>query len=113
MDDLSIDIIENDGIKGLSESEDGKDSIDLIGDSEVSSVELLEEKTNKELIELFSVDPVSAVIEKAKLCNYDIENENLLRKQIETICLSSKLVKDSLLFSLLKNTFSRPILKNS
>jgi len=113
LDDLSIDIIENDGIKGLSESEDGKDSIDLIGDSEVSSAELLEEKTNKELIELFSVDPVSAVIEKAKLCNYDIENENLLRKQIETICLSSKLVKDSLLFSLLKNTFSRPILKNS
>jgi len=113
LDDLSIDIIENDGIKGLSESENGKDSIDLIGDSEVSSAELLEEKTNKELIELFSVDPVSAVIEKAKLCNYDIENENLLRKQIETICLSSKLVKDSLLFSLLKNTFSRPILKNS
>jgi hypothetical protein len=113
LDDLSIDIIENDGIKGLSESVDDKDSIDLIGDSEVSSAELLEEKINKELIELFSVDPVSAVIEKAKLCNYDIENENLLRKQIETICLSSKLVKDSLLISLLKNTFSRPILKNS
>ena len=96
LDDLSIDIIENDGIKELSESENGKISTDLIDDREVSSADLLEEKTNKELIELFMVDPVSAVIEKAKLCNYDIENENLLRKQIENICLSSKLVRDSL-----------------
>jgi hypothetical protein len=68
---------------------------------------------NKEIFDLFKEDPVSAVIKKAKLCNYGIENENLLRKQIETICLSSKLVKDSLLISLLKNTFSKPILKNS
>jgi hypothetical protein len=68
---------------------------------------------NKEIFDLFKEDPVSAVIKKAKLCNYCIENENLLRKQIETICLSSKLVKDSLLISLLKNTFSKPILKNS
>ena len=58
-------------------------------------------------------DPLSAIIEKAKLCWYGIENENLLRKQIEGACKSSKYVKDSLLLSLFKESFSKPILKHS
>lgn len=112
LDDLMIDIIDEWDINVVSEdiNEDLDDSEE---DNEVVSIATITEWLNKEIFDLFKEDPVSAVIKKAKLCNYGIENENLLRKQIETICLSSKLVKDSLLISLLKNTFSRPILKNS
>ena len=112
LDDLMIDIIDGWDINVVSEdiNEDLDDSEE---DNEVVSIATITEWLNKEIFDLFKEDPVSAVIKKAKLCNYGIENENLLRKQIETICLSSKLVKDSLLISLLKNTFSKPILKNS
>ena len=112
LDDLMIDIIDEWDINVVSEdiNEDLDDSEE---DNEVVSIATITEWLNKEIFDLFKEDPVSAVIKKAKLCNYGIENENLLRKQIETICLSSKLVKDSLLISLLKNTFSKPILKNS
>ena len=112
LDDLMIDIIDEWDINVVSEdiNEDLDDSEE---DNEVVSIATITEWLNKEIFDLFKEDPVSAVIKKAKLCNYGIENENLLRKQIENICLSSKLVRDSLLISLLKNTFSRPILKNS
>lgn len=112
LDDLMIDIIDEWDINVVSEdiNEDLDDSEE---DNEVVSIATITEWLNKEIFDLFKEDPVSAVIKKAKLCNYGIENENLLRKQIENICLSSKLVRDSLLISLLRNTFSRPILKNS
>ena len=112
LDDLMIDIIDEWDSNTASEDID-EDLDDFEKNTEVISIATINEWLNKEIFDLFKEDPVSAVIKKAKLCNYDIENENLLRKQIETICLSSKLVKDSLLFSLLKNTFSKPILKNS
>jgi hypothetical protein len=36
-----------------------------------------------------------------------------LRKQIEPLCSSSKVLRDALLVAILKKTFSRPILKRS
>jgi hypothetical protein len=68
---------------------------------------------NQQLIELFKQDPVTAIIEKAKSCWYGIENENLLKKQIEAICTSSKYIKNAVLLTLFKDSFTRPILKNS
>lgn len=112
LDDLMLDIIDEWDVNAVSE-DINEDLDDSEKNTEVVSIATISEWINKEIFDLFKKDPVSAVIKKAKLCNYGIENENLLRKQIETICLSSKLVKDSLLISLLKNTFSKPILKNS
>jgi hypothetical protein len=112
LDDLMIDIVE-DEIWEVSNENINKNSDEIDGENETISMEALAGWINKEIFEIFQKDPVSAVIQKAKQCNYSIENENLLRKQIETICLSSKFVKNSLLISLLKNTFSKPILKNS
>ena len=112
LDDLMIDIVE-DEILEVSNENINKNSDEIDGENETISIEALAGWINREIFEIFQKDPVSAVIQKAKQCNYSIENENLLRKQIETICLSSKFVKNSLLISLLKNTFSKPILKNS
>ena len=111
LDDLMIDIVDDENSEIQGKINDNLEEIE--GNTEVVSISTITEWLNKEIFYLFNEDPVSAVIKKAKSCNYDIENENLLRKQIETICLSSKFVKDSLLMSLLKNTFSKPILKNS
>ena len=111
LDDLMIDIVDDENSEIQGKINDNLEEIE--GNTEVVSISTITEWLNKEIFDLFNEDPVSAVIKKAKSCNYDIENENLLRKQIETICLSSKFVKDSLLMSLLKNTFSKPILKNS
>ena len=114
LDDLMIDIIE-DGDENTVTSPEQTNEINnnLADNQEVASIDALTEWLNKEIFEIFQKDPVSAVMKKAEVCNYGIENENLLRKQVETSCLSSKFTKNSLLISLLKDTFSKPIQKRS
>lgn len=110
---LWIEIIE-DEVEPLETLEDKP--LDINKSHEISETikeENNETTTYQQLLELFSKDPVAAIVEQAKSCWYEIENENLLKKQIDAICTSSKYVRNSLLLSLFKDSFTRPILKNS
>ena len=114
LDELWIEVIEKDEIE-IPEQPETK-PLQVNKSNEVN--EIVEEDdniqiVNQQLIELFRQDPVTAIIEKAKSCWYGIENENLLKKQIEAICTSSKYIKNAVLLTLFKDSFTKPILKNS
>ena len=114
LDDLMIDIVEDEiEFDGVSNENIDKNINEIDEKNDDISIDVLVGWTNREIFEIFQKDPVSAIIEKAKSCNYDIDNENLLRKQIEPLCSSSKVLRDALLVAILKKTFSRPILKRS
>ena len=113
LDDLMLDIIDEKSENEENLWNENEWILKSDENEEVISIDTVTHLANKEIFDLFMKNPVSAVIEKAKLCNYNIENENLLRKQIQPLCNSSKNLRDALLITLLKKSFSRPILKHS
>ncbi len=113
LNELWIEVIEKDEIEIPEQPETKPLQVNKSNEVDETIEEDNMQIVNQQLIELFSQDPVVAIIEKARSCWYEIENESLLRKQIEAICTSSKYVKNAVLLTLFKDSFTRPILKNS